>query len=161
MKSLESTRRYRKTKKGILTNSYNHQKRRLKVDYTLKELHLKFLEDRKFNRLFNEWIKSKYDKQFRPSIDRINSKKHYTLKNIHMLTWAENRFKQTMERRSRKGKVCQIFGNEVIKIFKSQREAVKKTGLNQSGISNCLTNKRKYCGGYKWEYLNENLIETK
>ena len=124
--------------------------------YTLKDLHNKYLTDRKFNRLFNEWVKHKYDKQFKPSIDRINSNKSYTMDNIHILTWAENRFKQTMERRSRKGEVAQIMGDEIIAVFKSQRDVIKKTGLSQGNLSMALNGIRQYCGGYKWKYINSN-----
>ena len=35
---IQNTQKYRKTLKGILTNSYNHQKQRREVKYSLKEL---------------------------------------------------------------------------------------------------------------------------
>ena len=124
--------------------------------YSLKELHNLFLYSQKYDRLFTEWESHSYDKQFKPSIDRINSKKPYTINNIHIMTWAENRFKQTMERRSRKGKVAQIMGEKVVKIFASQKDVVKKTGLSQANLSFALNGKRKYCGGYIWKYLNKN-----
>lgn len=152
--------KYRRSKKGLLTNTYNKQKERSRIkkiplpSYSLKELHDKFLDDKKFNRIYNEWIKNNYHKQFKPSIDRINYKKPYTLRNIQILSWAENRFKQTMERRSRKGKVAQMLGDKIIKTYNSQRIVVKETGLSQSNISMVLNGKREYCGGYKWKYID-------
>lgn len=155
LKSLENTARYRKTKKGLVTNLYHKLKSRNLVDFDLD-----FLKDfsncKKFNRLFNEWVKSGYNKQFIPSIDRISNKTHYTKENIQWLTWAENRHKQTIERRCRKGKVAKIMGNKVICIYNSQREAVLKNGLTQSNISSVLNGKRTYCGGYKWAYVSNN-----
>ena|SRR5690606_31735679 len=153
-KLLENTRRYRKTKKGLITNLFHKMKSRRKVSFSKDDLY-EFSKCSKFDRLFLEWEKSNYDKQYKPSIDRINNKKGYDISNIHWLTWAENRYKQTMERRCRKGKVAMIMGDNVVKIFKSQREAVIHTGLPQGNISSALNGKRKYCGGYKWEYIHE------
>ena len=94
---MNATQKYRRTKKGVLTNTYSHQKSRKKVYYTLKELHKRFFSDKKFDRVFNEWRKSGYDKQHKPTIDRINYKEPYIFRNIHCLSWAENRYKQRME----------------------------------------------------------------
>ena len=150
-KLLENTTRWRKTKRGLITNLYHKMKSRHHVGFLLSELH-DFAVDSKFDRLFKEWEKSNFNKQLKPSIDRINSKNNYELWNIQWLTWAENRYKQTMERRTRKGAVLQMVAGKAISYHKSQREAVKKTGLSQSGISMCLNGKRKTCGGYEWSY---------
>lgn len=150
-KQVEYTKKWRKTRRGMVTNLYHKMKGRCQVDFALEDLH-KFAECKKFNRLFVEWEKSNYNKQFKPSIDRISNKKHYTIRNIHWQTWAENRFKQTMERRVRKYPVLQKMGDKVIKKYRSQRYAVRETGLCQSGISSCLNGRYKTCGGYTWEY---------
>lgn len=154
--SLSATEAYRKTPKGVLTNMYSHMKRRNKVEFTLPEFHAMYLNDKKFIRLHDEWIKSGCKKAKKPSIDRINNKKHYSVDNIHMLTWEENRFKQTMERRSRKGAVAQLSNGRLICIFKSQREAAIKTKIHQGNISSALTGDREKAGGYEWRYINEN-----
>jgi len=154
---LQNTKKYRKTKKGIVTNLYHKMKERNKVDFNLEFLH-KFSDCKKFNRLFNEWEKSGYDKQLKPSIDRISNKKHYSKNNIQWITWAENRYKQSMERRSRKGVVIQLIGNKIIKKFKSQREAVIKTGIAQGNMSEVLNRKRQTACGYKFIYENKNLL---
>jgi hypothetical protein len=147
----ENTARWRKTKRGVVTNLFNKMKTRHQVLFDLEYLH-KFSECKKFNRLFSEWKKSNYNKQFKPSIDRISSRGVYSKRNIQWLTWAENRFKQTMERRSRKGTVAQMIGNKTVKIFSSQREAAAKTGLSQGNLSMAMTGKRELCGGYKWKF---------
>jgi glutamate dehydrogenase/leucine dehydrogenase len=78
-----------------------------------------------------------------------------------MLTWAENRYKQSMERRSRKGKVAQIMGNKIIRIFDSQREIVRELGISQGNLSAALNEKRNYCNSYKWKYIdNPELLES-
>lgn len=159
--SLNATAKFRKTPKGVLTNLYSKMKERAILknidipDFTLEEFHKNYLEDKKFIRIFNEWVKNNYLKPFKPSVDRINNKYGYLKSNIHILSWQENRFKQSMERRSRKGKVAQILNNDIIKIWGSQREACKKLNLSQSMLSGALTGKYKQAYGFKWKYIYE------
>lgn len=161
LKLLENTAQYRKTPKGVLTNMYNHMKTRHATKFTLLEFHQLFLADRRFLRLFKEWEKSGYQKQFKPSLDRIDYKNGYEVGNIQMLSWAENHYKQRMElKRVRARKVYQIFGAKVVRVFNSQREAVLATGLNQGLMSMVLNGVRKHTGGYKWSYENPELVKT-
>lgn len=155
---LATTARYRKTPRGVLTNSYAHQRHRRNVEYSLAEFHERFLKSKRFLRLFDEWIKQGCIREMKPTIDRINAKKGYTLDNIQILTWAENRFKQNMERRHRGGAVLQMIGNKVVKRFKSQKEAARLTGLSQGSLSMALNGKRQTAGGYRWkrEIIHEN-----
>jgi len=153
-KLLENTRRFRKTKRGVITNSYHKMRSRRPVEFTLIWLHA-FSNCKKFDRLYSEWVKSGYAKEFKPSLDRINCKQDYTCGNIQWLSWSENRYKQTMERRCRKGKVLQMQGEKIIKIHKSQRMAVMNTGISQPNISSCLNGKRENAGGYGWKYEDE------
>lgn len=127
-------------------------KSRKPVSFSLEELH-KFADCKKFDRLFNEWVKSNYKKEYKPSIDRINNKKDYTPNNIQWLSWKENRYKQSMERRNRKGKVGKFLNGTLIEIFSSQREAVKQTGIPQTNLSQALTGKIKTCRKFEWKYL--------
>lgn len=153
----QNTQRYRHTPKGLITNLYHKLRERNKV-YFSREFLQEFSKCKKFERLYSEWVKSNYNKQFKPSLDRINNKGHYSENNIQWLNWAENRYKQSMERRCRKGAVYQIMGDKVIKIFRSQREAVIKTGISQGNMSEVLNGKRKTAGGYKFIYENPDLL---
>ena len=60
-----------------------------------------------------------------------------------------------METRSRKGKVLQILNGEVVRVWKSQREAWKKLNVEQSMLSMALTGKCKTAYGYEWKYENK------
>ena len=157
-KILKNTALYRKTPKWVLTNIYSHQLSRSRErwfdypKYTLKELHNLFLDDTKFLRIHNEWLKSWCKKQMKPSVDRINNKKWYSLDNIAIKTWAENRFKQSMERRCRKWWVIQLLNWKEINKYKSQREAVRKTWFNQWQMSKVLNWKWQTCWWYEWSY---------
>lgn len=152
--------KYRHTPKGVLTNMYHHQKARNKkngfgeIGYSLKWFQDTFLNDEKYKRLFIEWEKGGYKKAQKPTIDRINNKKGYEKDNIHLLSWAENRFKQTMERRSRKGCVLQKLNGEIVKVWKSQREVWRTLNIQQSMLSQALTGKCKTAYGFEWEYGN-------
>ena len=157
---LRNTQKYRKTPKGVLTNMYQHMIVRNKVFFSLEEFQHTFLSDKKFNRLYKEWWKSNYNKQLKPSLDRIDNKKGYYFGNIHFLTWAENRFKQsaTDGKRGRKPRVIQMLGEKVIKIYQSQRHCVKELGISQGNLSTVLNGKRNYVNGYKFIYENENIL---
>lgn len=138
---------------------YAHMKSRHEVDFSLSDFHKRFLADKRFNRLYREWVKSGYKKQFKPSLDRINRNKPYTVENTHMLTWEENRYKQNMEGRSRKGIVIQLKDGVEIARYRSQREAVRQTGLRQGLVSEVLNGKRSHTGGYQFVYETPNLLE--
>ena len=158
LRLLENTRRWRKTRRGVITNLFSKLKERNIVEFNLGWLH-EFADCKKFERLFIEREKSGYRKEFKPSLDRISNKSGYLKKNVHWLTWAENRYKQTMERRCRKGRVIQMQGDKVIKIHRSQRRAVIDTGISQGCMSECLNKKRQTAGGYNWLYENPELLK--
>lgn len=43
---------------------------------------------------------------------------------------------------------------ELLNEFRSQKEASRTTKVPQPNINHCLKNKRKYAGGFSWEYKN-------
>jgi hypothetical protein len=159
-KLLENTRRWRKTKRGLLTNLYQKLKTRHEVSFDMEWLH-NFAECQKFNRLFNEWELSNHQIGLKPSLDRIDCKKSYSPNNVQWLTWSENRYKQSKldGRRGRKPRVIQMSGNKVIKIFQSQRHVVKELGISQSNLSSVLNGKRKHVEGYVFIYENPELLK--
>lgn len=156
---VEYTRRWRKTSVGLLSTIYSSQlvtskKRGFPLPtYSAEDLREKFLTNEKYKRLHEQWVKSKFNKSLTPSIDRINNKYPYKLDNIQILTWAENRFKQIMERRNRGGAIFQTMGDSIVKKYLSQRDAAIKTGISQSNIGSVINGKRKTAGGYGWKRI--------
>jgi hypothetical protein len=48
------------------------------------------ISNKEFNLLFSDWEKINYNRKFTPSIERIDSKKGYSLDNIEWITFSEN-----------------------------------------------------------------------
>ena len=60
-----------------------------------------------------------------------------------------------MERRSRKGRVIQYLNGEEIAIYKSQKEAVLKTGVSQGNLSEHMNGKRNHIEGFTFKFEAE------
>lgn len=162
LKLLKNTQEYRKTKKGILTNIYQHIKHRsFKYNYelniNLSQLHNMFLNDNKFDDIYNKWVKNGFKYYDKPSIDRINPYKGYDINNIQIMTWGENRKKGDIECAIKKHKpiIMYDFDKTEIKRFNSIKEAVVFTGLNQSLIVMVCQGKRTHTGGFVFKYENK------
>lgn len=87
---------YDKTEKGVIRVIYKTQVRNSKVrkmdlpNYT-KEQFKQWLYDNNFKKLYDEWVLSGYKKELKPSADRINDFLPYTINNITLVRWEENR----------------------------------------------------------------------
>jgi len=156
--TLDRVKKYRKTKKGVLTNMYAHMNRRY-IDFSLAEFHEMFLEDKKFCRIFNEWERKGYRKDLRPSLDRIDYRIDYHVNNINMMTWAENRYKQNRERKLMRAKpIYQLLDGKIIKKWFSQSVAGRALKVSSGDIWKALNLKtlnqeRRKCLGFEWKYV--------
>jgi hypothetical protein len=149
---------YVKTPNGLVVSIFTGERQKSKrrkmpaPEYTLEELREWVFSQKKFWRLYDEWVKSQYNKWKKPSIDRINCKKGYTFDNIHLLTWEENKFKSKIDKKFKAKKIYQIKDGKIINEFPSVSFASKKLGIDKTHIWDCCVNKRKSCGGYQWKY---------
>lgn len=97
------TKKYEKTEKGFLVRTYRNMLSRvngvtknknhlyLGLEILDKETFYKWsLDNVDFRELFTYWIMIDYQRKYTPSIDRIDSKKGYTLDNIQWITFSEN-----------------------------------------------------------------------
>jgi len=97
------TRKYEKTEKGFLVRKYrNMLSRVIGVTKTKNHLYLGLeildketfynwsINNDDFKELFSHWSACGHEIRLTPSIDRIDSKKGYTIDNLQWITFSEN-----------------------------------------------------------------------
>jgi hypothetical protein len=152
--------KYYGTPKGLISLAYNHQKSRSKKrghpspDYTLEELRNKFINDPKFIEIWNVWMSGNRDPWLKPSLDRIDHKKPYTLDNLQVMTWWENNLKGRKEHMKAVRGIHKKTG-DIIEA-ESIKDAYHKTGVSKGNICSCCKGKLKSAGGYVWSYITDN-----
>jgi len=110
-----------------------------------------------FKELFNKWIDSGKNKLDKPSCDRLDDYKGYSLSNIRLVTWRENKDKQTEDiilGRSTSGmkcKPCLQFNNdgELINRYVSYSSGKRTVGYS---FEKPLKTGKPDKMGYYWKY---------
>jgi len=121
-----------------------------------KEWFTIWLYDNGYERLFNTWKDSRYNKDLAPSVDRLDDNGCYTKDNIQLITWKENNDKGYSTRNSdadckRNRPIIQLtLDGEFIREFRSTKQAVEITGVNRTSISSVISGRRNHAGGYLW-----------
>lgn len=152
---------WRRTKKGLIAVCFNMQSKRYKREpnigiptYTLEELREWALAQSVFHELFNDWVKSNYNKDLKPSFDRIDDYQGYSLSNLQITTWKENFERQPKERKAGiNNKINKTVVREDGVEYHSSSEASRQMGLGRSRISNAIRLGER-AGGYYWHYKN-------
>jgi len=153
--------KYHRSKDGLIARIYSNERQRCRDQnkpmpkYNLEQLREWCKGQAKFHRLYSVWVKSNFNKEKTPSIDKINPLGNYTFDNIQLMTWLENHEKGRRERNLTQGKrIIQLTpkGKE-IKKFVSITDAFKETGIDFRQISNVLCGRAKTAHGYKFEYI--------
>lgn len=159
----------RRTKHGLVGKIYGGQRSSSKKrghampTYTRKELAEWLYSQELFHRLYDNWKRLDYQKEYVPSVDRKDDFIGYSISNIQLMTWGENKDKQNndiLNGISTSGtatnvSVVQLDKNdEVIATYRSLHEAKRQTGVNESKICEVAKGRRKTAGGYKWRYEN-------
>lgn len=169
---------YRRTPKIFLSEVYtsqlcNSRKRDMPPpEYTANELKRWIITNIEFRPLYLQWLESKYLSSLKPSIDRISDTEGYSLNNIQLMTWAENKAKGELS--SKQGmryinvksivkldKVTEEFLNQYKSFHSAERE---NTGVTFNNIASAVTTSKNSkgkkihrAGNYKWistlEYL--------
>ena len=155
---------YHRSKLGFISKIYAQQKRsskkrnHSKPSYTKKEFINWMFSQSNFEKLYNDWVKSDYAKDLAPSVDRLDDYKPYSLDNIQLMTWKENREKAYEDQRrginNKNAKTVHQYdiNNNFIKSYVSVAIVAKENRVQQPCISRCCLNKQKTSGGYKWKY---------
>ena len=113
---------------------------------------------KKFHVLFDDWVLSGYKSDKKPSVNRLNDYEPYTLENIELVTWAENRmiahddFKTGKNNKLAKRILQYNLNGEFLKEHHSGVKAEKETGVNNSCISLVCHGKLKTAGGFIWKF---------
>ena len=161
---MTAQQKFIRTKKGVVSllwnNQVNHSKRRKQrePDYSQKELYEWAMSQEIFHVLFNEWVKSGYKKDLKPSVDRLNDYVHYCFGNIQLITWEQNNAKGNMDvingLNTKTSKAVLMFSKdgELIDEYHSLHSASRETGVSPSKICVVCKNKRKTAGGFIWKY---------
>lgn len=173
MNKVEYNKIYRKTHKGEfknwLTKTYGRMKRdnrnkfNLELPFTKQEFS-EWVLSKKIIELLNNYKNNNFDKNFNPSIDRIDDYKGYSFDNIQLITWKENNekgrksfknkeqcSKMAKEKWSKKVIQRDLEGN-IITIFNSTHDVNRILGFDSSLIARaCRLN--KISKGYRWEYV--------
>jgi len=155
--------KYEKTEKGVIRVIYKTQKsnskrrKHIPPNYSKEELK-EWLYANGFKAFFDEWVASGYEKRMKPSCDRLDDYKGYSLSRLRLVTWGENKDKQTEDillARSTSGEKCKAvhklsLDGSFIAEYVSCSEAARQTKI--SNIDSVCNGKRKTAGGFKWKY---------
>ncbi len=158
---------YRKTKNGLVSVIYGNQKlssiRRGHALPTYSNIELRewLLSQKKFHVLYDNWKRLDYQKMYSPSVDRKDDNIGYTLSNVQLMTWGENKAKGHRDMRSgklthgskpQKPVIQYIKNGKTVKEFVSVKEAGRSTNISPQNISKCCLLKRKFAGGFMWRF---------
>ena len=155
--------KYRHTKDGVITELYSDQRSSSKKrgdeppTYTRDELSKWCFGQEIFHRLYDNWKSNGFDPNLKPSCDRTNDYKGYSLDRLQLMTWDENKTKGHSDRRNGINNkvnkaVIGIHKKTGEKIeFHSKIEAHRQTGINRWHISTCCSEKTRTAGGYYWK----------
>ena len=88
--------RWKRSPRGVAKTIYSSQKQLSKLrahntpKYTFKEFENWLLNHSKFNLMYRTWQESDYRRSLKPSVDRIDIMRGYSLDNIQLVTWSKN-----------------------------------------------------------------------
>lgn len=160
-----------KTLHGLIDQIYGcnvkHSKRRghNPPKYSKDELRVWLLDHPDFDRLYENWVASDYDRLLIPSVDRIDDNAGYSLSNIRLVTFRQNQEKSYYQRRnglSVSGEICEpvvqiTLDGEFVARYISAMDAERQTGIGCSNIRCCAIGKhnQRIAKGFVWVFEKE------
>lgn len=134
----------------LIKTMYNSQvycskQRGMNMEMTREEFFAWVMYQPNFNTLFQEWEKSKWSKNLRPSVDRIDDYDTYNVFNIRLTTWEDNHRKAADFRKlGINGKA-----NHRVKIngveYPSKNAAARALGIHGATITRMLNGHNVRC----------------
>ena len=159
----ERSKVYRRSEHGKINDMYNHQRKRSKKNkwggpmYSFDEFKDWVLKNDNWSVIYSDWVKSGYDVNKAPSIDRIDDYDIYRFENIRLVTWDENNKSHHADRRNginnkiNKSVLMYSKDGEYIREFHSLAAASRFVGVYYSKISASIK-RGGTCAGYVWEF---------
>ncbi len=156
---------YYRTKKGLATKIYYQQKASSKrrghtpPEYSKRELREWIFSQSKFDKLYVAWVKSGYETDLRPSVDRLEEDTGYRFDNIQLVTWFINqeifRMKRMYGLTTKSIKAVNQYDRDgrLIITYYSIEEAARETGIHRGSIGTCCNGKQKTAGGFRWSFV--------
>jgi len=155
---------YTRTIEGLLSQVYRSQRASSKrrkhpmPNYTREELSV-WMHENGLEALYEDWVTSGYKKSLRPSTDRIDSLKPYTLDNLELVTWKENQRRANEDQKKgvgANGRQCKpayqyTLEGDFVAEYHSASAAGRATGVTQYSISAVIKGEQKTAGGFIWK----------
>jgi hypothetical protein len=158
----------RQTIRGMFTDIYNGQLNSSKLrkhtlpNYSQQELQIWMMNQSTYQILVDNWIKSNFARWYKPSCDRLDNSKPYSLDNLRLVTAGENSdtyksdLKAGLELPTSLRKVNQYDLNQVfVTTYNSINAAARATGASPANIVNCCKGVYKTSKGFIWRYVDE------
>lgn len=152
---------YDVTEHGVIRVIYKAQVRNSKTrghkppDYTKAELK-DWLYSQGYKGLYDKWVRGGMKKDEKPSVDRLDDFKPYSMDNIRLTTWFENRNKQYKDMMSGRGtggqrckKLVRAKGDEST-TYVSYWSAVRDIGYS---VEYQIKTGKTCRNGYTWRYI--------
>ena len=150
------------SEKGVFRVIYKTQKRNQKLrghgelPYTKSDL-IAWCKDNGFDDLFNAWVESGNKNALKPSVDRIDDFKGYSLDNIQLGTWQDNRDHQAsdiMNGTGTGGKRCKA----LLKLDSDMKEVCEYVSYSSAkrdmgySLEHQIKNQVPCRNGFYWKY---------
>ena len=119
-----------------------------------KELVRKYKYNKRYLRMFQQWVDSGWAFILTPTLDRIDNERGYTTDNIQMITFDENNRKDKLYK-----KQIDVWtvGGRYIGLFKDRFVISKELNIPQVKIWSCLYGTIKSTYGYKFKWREHDI----
>ncbi len=158
-KYLVTAKEYKRTKHGFVSVAYSSQKTNSKKrghslpSYTKDELREWLYSQPLFHVLYDNWKRLDFQKEYKPSIDRKDDHIGYTMGNIQLMTWGENRVKGVRTRVDKCVAVIKCTREGIfLEEYQSIHEAGRENNASYQNIHKCCNYRRSHAGGFVWKY---------
>lgn len=157
-------KKQRRTVDGLIYYMYSNQQTNSKKrnypqpEYNRKELKEWIIVQPNFYSLYDKWVDSNYNTDYKPSVDRIDDYKSYTLDNIQLTTSFKNIDRSYKDKingiNNKQSKAVLQFdlNGNFIKEFYSQAQAARDLGIDASNISRVCNGKYESIRGFVWKH---------